>query len=161
MENYYDILGVAQNAKAKDIKKAYYKLAKKYHPDYNAGNAAAAEKFKSIAEAYACLSDEDKRRTYDEELKNPKNQKGMGAGASTSAGRAGGQRRRSSGRPAGQGVNFEDISRNFASFYGFNPKTGEVTDEENLSKFAGKDKKKNPLDVSDMFDQFMGIHNKR
>lgn len=156
MENYYEVLGVAQDAPVKVIKKAYYKLAKKYHPDFNAGNAEAEAKFKIISEAYSCLSNADKRKDYDEELKRPKHNNGMGA--APGAGRPTGQQRRSSARPTSQGVNFEDISRNFAAFYGFNPKTGEVTDEENLSKYAAKDRKKNPLDVSDMFDKFMGIH---
>ena len=66
MENYYDILGVAQNAKAKDIKKAYYKLAKKYHPDMNPGDKEAEAKFKEATEAYSVLSDPEKRRTYDQ-----------------------------------------------------------------------------------------------
>ncbi|MGD2096658.1 MAG: DnaJ domain-containing protein [Desulfobacterales bacterium] len=63
--DYYQILGVDQNAGAKQIKGAYRKLAFQYHPDRNDKNPAAAEKMKSVNEAYAVLSDPDKRRDYD------------------------------------------------------------------------------------------------
>jgi len=62
---YYTILGVAATASAEEIKKNYRRLAKKYHPDLNAGDAAAEDKFKKINEAYETLGDEDKRRSYD------------------------------------------------------------------------------------------------
>lgn len=64
-KNYYEELGVDKNASADDIKKAYRKLAKQYHPDLNKDNPEAAEKFKSINEAYEVLSDETKRKNYD------------------------------------------------------------------------------------------------
>ncbi len=64
-EDYYDILGVSRTASADDIKKAYRKLAMKYHPDRNPGDQAAEEKFKEATEAYEVLSDDQKRRTYD------------------------------------------------------------------------------------------------
>ena len=65
MEDYYSTLGVARDADETAIKKAYRKLAVKYHPDRNPGNIEAEDKFKKISEAYAVLSDPDKRRQYD------------------------------------------------------------------------------------------------
>jgi len=62
---FYDRLGVAPDANTADIKKAYRKLAVKYHPDKNPNNDAAAEKFKEISEAYEVLSDDNKRQMYD------------------------------------------------------------------------------------------------
>ncbi len=64
-KNYYEILNLESTASSSDIKKAYHKLALQYHPDKNPNNPEALEKFKEIGEAYAVLSDEQKRRTYD------------------------------------------------------------------------------------------------
>lgn len=76
-KNYYDVLGVSKTASQDEIKSAYRKLAKQYHPDFHPGDAAAAEKFKEINEANAVLSDEEKRKQYDYELEHP-GMSGMG-----------------------------------------------------------------------------------
>ncbi|MCR5785256.1 MAG: molecular chaperone DnaJ [Eubacterium sp.] len=64
--DYYEVLGIEKNADDDTIKKAYRKLAKKYHPDMNPGDADAEAKFKEASEAYAVLSDAEKRRQYDQ-----------------------------------------------------------------------------------------------
>ncbi len=86
-KNYYEILGVSKDASEDEIKAAYRKLAKQYHPDLHPGDAQAAEKFKEINEANETLSDKQKRAAYDYELAHP----GMGGmGGMGSAGFGGG-----------------------------------------------------------------------
>ena len=65
-KDYYSTLGVSKSASADDIKRAFRKLARKYHPDVNPGDKAAEAKFKEISEAYEVLSDNDKRQKYDQ-----------------------------------------------------------------------------------------------
>ena len=64
--DYYEVLGLSKGASDDEIKRAYRKMAKKYHPDANPGDQAAADKFKEASEAYAVLSDAEKRRQYDQ-----------------------------------------------------------------------------------------------
>jgi molecular chaperone DnaJ len=98
--DYYRLLGVAESATPDEIKKAYRKLAKQYHPDANPNNQEAAEKFKEIGEAYGVLSEPDKRKQYDTMRKNPFGgfPRGGGGGPTTGAGRS------------GAGIHFEDLS---------------------------------------------------
>lgn len=102
-KDYYAALGVSKNTPTADIKKAYRKLARKYHPDANKGDAAAEERFKTISEAYDVLSDDARRKEYDE-------MRALFAG--------GGFRPRGFGAPGGNGygagsggfsVNIEDL----------------------------------------------------
>ncbi len=64
--DYYEVLGISRNADEKTIKRAYRKLAKKFHPDTNPGDAQAEQKFKEVTEAYNVLSDQEKRKLYDQ-----------------------------------------------------------------------------------------------
>lgn len=96
--DYYDVLGVAKNASEADIKKAYRKMAIKYHPDKNPGDKEAEDKFKEAAEAYEVLSDAQKRSRYDQF-----GHAGMGGGA---------------GGFGGGGMNMEDIFSHFGDVFG-------------------------------------------
>ncbi|XP_020601247.1 dnaJ homolog subfamily A member 3, mitochondrial-like isoform X2 [Orbicella faveolata] len=122
-KDYYKILGVSPNADQKQIKKAYFELAKKYHPDTNK-SAGAAEKFQEISEAYEVLGDDDKRRSHDN------------FGTADFGGAAGGNPF-GGGSPFGQSVDAEDIFRSFfegrgGSFGGFQTSTGGFSDYEQV-----------------------------
>jgi molecular chaperone DnaJ len=85
-QDYYDLLGVSRKAPVKEIRGAYRKLARKYHPDLNPGDKSAEEKFKQIQEAYEVLSDTKKRQMYDQFGFNVP---GPGGGPPPGAGRGG------------------------------------------------------------------------
>lgn len=107
IKDLYKVLGVSETASQQEIKKAYRELAKKYHPDKNAGDAQAAERFKEISEAYSILGDEKKRKQYDQMRKNPFGNFGSG-GAAWNSGDFG-------------GVEF-DLSDLFGDLFGFGGK---------------------------------------
>src|SRR5229473_2606112 len=65
-QDYYELLGVSRKASAKEIRTAFRKLARKYHPDLNPGDKSSEEKFKQLQEAYDVLSDSKKRQVYDQ-----------------------------------------------------------------------------------------------
>jgi DnaJ-class molecular chaperone len=85
VKDYYDLLGVSRGASEKDIRQAYRKLARKYHPDVNPGDKSAEQRFKEIQEAYDVLNDKEKRQMYDRFGANWKN---AGRGAPSGAGRS-------------------------------------------------------------------------
>ena len=101
--DYYDVLGVSKDASADEIKKAYRKMAVKYHPDRNPDDKEAEEKFKEAAEAYDVLSDADKRAKYD--------RFGHSMGPQGFGGDAGGY-------SYGGGMSMEDIFANFGDIFG-------------------------------------------
>jgi len=105
-KDYYGVLGVAKNASAAEIKKAYRKLAQQFHPDANPGNADAETRFKEISAAYDVLGDEDKRKRYDEVRDmGASGFGGFGPGGAGAAGWPGG-----AGGPGGtRYVNVEDL----------------------------------------------------
>src|SRR5580658_8970759 len=98
--DYYEILGVAKDASADEIKKAYRKVAMQFHHDRNPGDKAAEEKFKEAAEAYEVLSDADKRAQYDRYGHAGMQGNGRGAGG------------------AGSNMNMDDIFSQFGDIFG-------------------------------------------
>jgi molecular chaperone DnaJ len=117
--DYYELLGVSRKASVKDIRAAYRKLARKYHPDLNPGDKSAEEKFKQIQEAYEVLSDAKKRQMYDQfGFNGPMGSAGAGPGASPG------------------GVSPEDIHFDFGGFdFGGGPGTGGTSFRDLFSQF--------------------------
>lgn len=107
--NYYDILGVPRNASGEDIKKAYRRLARQYHPDLNPGDKSAEERFKDIGEAYDVLSDTGKRAQYDRFGQYWK-QSGFQEGAAATQTPPRGWQRPSNGSVSPDDVDFSEFS---------------------------------------------------
>src|SRR5262245_61927248 len=120
--DYYELLGVSRKATAKDIRAAFRKLARKYHPDLNPGDKAAEEKFKQLQEAYDVLSDTKKRQMYDQygfySENVPTGDYGSGAGSgegNVNFDFGGFDFSGGSGQAGGGGASFRDL---FSSFFG-------------------------------------------
>ncbi len=142
-KDYYKILEVSRQADDTEIKKAFRRLAKKYHPDTNNGNEQAAQKFQEINEAYSVLGDADKRKAYDEGGSKEDSVTGQTQSQRTKAA-AGNpftgftaqnfkmdfgdmmfdELNKEKAKQAKQNaqMDFSDVSSQFASFFGFKPK---------------------------------------
>ena len=120
-KDYYQILGIKKDAKPDEIKKAYRRLARKYHPDVNPNDKAAEDKFKEVQEAYDVLSDEKKRKVFDRfgyYHENLDADSPFGAGASAGGGGTAGFDFSGfdfSGTTSGSGSSFRDI---FSDLFG-------------------------------------------
>jgi curved DNA-binding protein len=135
MKTYYEILGIRREATKDEIKKAFRKLARQYHPDVNPGDKEAEAKFKIVNEAYNTLSDASAKAMYDARLEGGHiDQAPQGAKTVKS--------------PAGyQPFAFEHLDSSFENFFGFNPKTqGAGLDH--------KEPRKTPMDTTELFERY-------
>ncbi len=141
MSNWYHVLGVTPQADAAQIKQAYRKLAKQYHPDRNQGSAEAEQRFKQIQQAYETLGDEQNRSRYDESLQR------------TATGQRQAEATHAHPKRAGTTTQSDFDPRNvqaqFERFFGFNA-NGQKKEE------PGNKTSKNPLDTSHIFDRYFG-----
>lgn len=145
--DYYRILGVPGDADEEQIKRAYRKKAKQYHPDLNPGNAEAEAKFKEIVEAYEVLGNAEKRESYD-----LKQKRAAGFGQKTTQNRTENKNRASAPQ-----VNFGEFTKDMEKYFGFSFTAGASPQGQGASQGGQKARggKKNPLDVTDMFEAFM------
>ena len=114
-KNFYDVLGVEKTASDKEIRKAYRKLARKFHPDLNPGDKGSEAKFKELSEAYEVLSDPEKRKTYDNP---PRPGFDFSSAGGFNYGRTGGGRGRRRAEGAGATGDFGDLSDLFGDLFG-------------------------------------------
>ncbi len=135
--DYYNILGVSEQAEEEQIKQAYRRLAKKYHPDLNPNDSEAEEKFKNVVEAYETLGDADKRKEYD--LKRTKT--------------GDGRKRESTASAKSPDKNMADFTKDMERYFGFSFAGGQTEKQ----KTGADGKKRNPLDVTEMFEAFMKV----
>lgn len=142
-ENLYQILGVAEDAAEEELKTAYRKLAKKYHPDAHPGDKECEKMFQAVSEAYRVLSSPQKRKEYDAQCSRQTERSRAGQNQ-----KAAGQNQNSKS----SGVDFENIHRTFEQFFGFDPNSKDVTNEKKRNPGTV-----NPLDTTDLFERFMGI----
>lgn len=137
--NYYSVLSVQRTDSEETIKKAYRKLAKKYHPDLNPGDTVAEKKMREIGEAWEVLGDADKRKKYDQELDGGPKKAPFTAGPSKAP---------QSNRPMTQ-EDFFNMSRNFDNMFS--------ADAIKKSAKSSQSTRRNPIDTTNFFEQVMGF----
>ncbi|MCM1258335.1 MAG: DnaJ domain-containing protein [Roseburia sp.] len=140
MKNYYNILGIDRQASKDQIKKAYRKLAKQYHPDVVKDDEEKQKRMYEIQEAYECLGDEERRKKYDESVlrKNP-----------------GGEKKAAGNKPGHSAQKRQDMSQ-FEQFFGFQPGKGMETYHDKGMKNPEKS-----FHTDEMFAAFFGIKNQK
>lgn len=133
--DYYQILGVNEQAADEQIKQAYRKLAKQYHPDLHPGDIKAEARFKDIVEAYEILGNRGKRKEYDDKRKKASEMRAKKARTQTNT----------------SGMDIQNFAKHMESYFGF---AFSGTAE---SKKTNKENKQqgNPLDMTKMFDSYM------
>ncbi len=143
MEDFYKILEVPKTATEEELKSAYRKLAKRYHPDAHPGDQECEERFRLINEAYDTLGNAAKRSKYDREYAESK----------TMHRETNDKRTAKSKQPSSSPeVDFANIHRTFEQFFGFDPNSHVVNEEKLNPKH-----KENPLDTTAFFEKFMGL----
>lgn len=143
-KDYYKILGVSRDADESAIKKAFRKLAKQYHPDTNNGNPEAEKMFREINEAYSVLSDEGKRKEYDESQHEDQGSSVKGETQST--------RKKAQASNPFAGFNAQNFKMDFGDMM-----FDEINNKKKESKKSGE---VNLNDVSDQFASFFGFRPK-
>ena len=141
--NYYQILGLQRDVSQEEIKKAYRRIAKQYHPDSNPGNREAEKKFKEASEAYEVLSNEEKRKNYDHKLTAEWNKPKPTKTAENKT-------------TVKQPFPFFSTEESFEHFFGFCPLDNKTDSGKNRKT---SNTKTNPLDTTEMFERYMGIRN--
>lgn len=149
MKNYYEVLGVSEQASAQEIKKAYRKLAKIYHPDVVKDNEEKTRKMYAIQEAYECLGDEQNRKKYDEARLRKKVGFESRTGKNTASGSV-------KGANGVDNFGFASKMSEFERFFGFQPGKGMETYQ---SKHNGTKKAEGPIKPEELFAGFFGIRN--
>lgn len=150
MKDLYQVLKVSETATLSEIKKAYRKLAKKYHPDVNPDNQVAERIFKEITEAYEIIGDEVKRKKYDRERHLSQDQQNSDKKAAyESKGRKTDNRAKQAKSASSMGN--MDFTGQFENFFGFNPHTKEA---------KGKQQNTNPINTDALFSSFFNPRKK-
>ncbi|WP_334075094.1 J domain-containing protein [Paenibacillus sp. A14] len=162
MTDYYAQLGVARDAGTTEIRQAYRKLAKRYHPDVNRDNPEAEARFKQIVEAYETLNDESLRADYDRKLASAKTGRGGERGKAGGPGTGPAASGRTAGMGAsGAGIDGFDPVRIRQQFEQFFAKVSQSHEHgDNGQEAKAEEAGKNPLDTTAMFNQFFGYRKK-